>query len=91
MTSESKTAPDGHAAPLAATIRGNTVRRLVRLDRVLPPGWGDGGEGIFFGRNPITLFCYDDATVENNEFVGNTDAGCIEPLQGDTDENHAPA
>ena len=23
--------------------------------------------------------------------VGNTDAGCIEPLQGDADENHAPA
>ena len=24
-------------------------------------------------------------------YVGNADAGCIEPLQGDADENHAPA
>jgi putative SOS response-associated peptidase YedK len=24
-------------------------------------------------------------------YVGNTDAGCIEPLQGDADEHHAPA
>ena len=24
-------------------------------------------------------------------YVGNTDAGCIEPLQGDADENRAPA
>jgi putative SOS response-associated peptidase YedK len=24
-------------------------------------------------------------------YVGNTDAGCIEPLQGGADESHAPA
>ena len=52
--------------PRMAMVSDNVVRRVLRLNRVLPPEWGPDAGDIFFGRQPITLTNYEDVTVENN-------------------------
>ncbi|MDJ0824933.1 MAG: hypothetical protein QNJ16_05460 [Rhodobacter sp.] len=57
---------DFFTAPRRTNISDNRIRRIIRFDRVFPPEWGEGAEGIFEGRQPITLTNYEDVTVDNN-------------------------
>ena len=67
------------------------ILRAGAHDAWLDPATQDAGRLRQILQNDCHVEFKRTAVSPRVNYVGNTDAGCIEPLQGDADENRAPA